>query len=258
MHYRPLLLIFLGTLTIGEAKHPCKSGTLTPSPTDQPPLESPAPSAAQSPAQSAAQSVAQSAAQSATSSAAQSTATSTGNWGFDDGVLAPWDLWDKPNPLANWEPPKPGSVDIVPNKAADLAQGGPFSAKFTFRGEIGRAATQYVVRPLDMTRIKAGVPIQISAMFTTTTPNRLNSCTNYFMACSVGDERDFGRASRNFVQEYRYSVAAGPVTDVWANKQGTCRFTQDQIKRGNLLVRFGWNCLSGGQAWIDTTSVVYQ
>lgn len=252
MHSRPLLLL-LGMLAIGEAKPPCKSGAAIPSSigaeapslTVEPTaLLSPDPTALMSPdptAQSAAQSVAQSVAQSAAQSTPQpTTQPASNNWNFDDSATS----------MSPWYRRIINAVNVSID--TEQHQSGTNSIKFTFPGGKSRLAA-HISRPLDVTQIKADVPIEISAWALYESASQTKGCQGFILLCS-GNGNNFIRTSDKFTKK----PWEGTVKN-WQQGTATCIFTQDQLNRGGRLdMNIGFVCHPDNEAWIDTASVNYR
>ncbi|CAH0053505.1 unnamed protein product [Clonostachys solani] len=103
------------------------------------------------------------------------------------------------------------------------------------------------MRPLDSTKVSAGVPIEISAWYRTSSVSSVNGCTAALIACTYG-----GTSGVLILQ----SFPAATALNTWVQNKATCTYTADQLARsGGAQVLIGWNCKDGATAWVDTVSV---
>ncbi|VUC28029.1 unnamed protein product [Clonostachys rosea] len=103
------------------------------------------------------------------------------------------------------------------------------------------------MRPLDSTKVSAGVPIQVSAWFRTSSISTTNGCTSALIACTAG-----GTSSVLNLQ----SFPAAAALNTWTQNKATCTYSASQLAQsGGAQVLIGWSCKAGATAWIDTVDV---
>ncbi|CAH0024023.1 unnamed protein product [Clonostachys rhizophaga] len=165
----------------------------------------------------------------ASSSAAPDPATI--NWGFDEN----------PDGISPWVMYRDGTV--TPSLDGDVKQNGLYSVKLVYLASVAN----YVKRPLDSTKVSAGVPIQISAWHRTSSISSTNGCSNAYIACTYG-----GTSGVLALQPF----AAAAALNTWTQNKATCTYTAAQLAQsGGAQVLIGWNCKAGATAWVDTVNV---
>uniref|UniRef100_A0A8H7NGG8 Uncharacterized protein n=1 Tax=Bionectria ochroleuca TaxID=29856 RepID=A0A8H7NGG8_BIOOC len=126
---------------------------------------------------------------------------------------------------------------------ADVKQGGLYSVKLAYL----LTHANYVKRPLDSTKVSAGVPIEVSAWYRTSSASTANGCTTALIACTFG-----GTSGVLTLQ----SFPAATALNTWTQNKATCTYTAAQLAQsGGAQVLIGWNCKAGATAWIDTVNV---
>lgn len=169
---------------------------------------------------------------STTTSTAPSPTVIDPNYGFDHDSqdISPWQIYDTGN----------GNSWVLDG---DIKHDGAYSVAMTF----GATESNYVMRPIDTTRLKAGDNIYITAWFHTVTSSS-GACNNAIIKCTTnGISRIVGM--QTFPGYFSLST--------WYKGSLQCSVNQETMDAGGFNLIVGWDCSSGATGWVDTVDIQY-